>query len=259
MPLPLGLYQHYKGALYEIMDLATHSETEELHVVYRPLYGDFKTWIRPLKMFVENITKEGREIPRFKYLGNQAHDEALVLFHTDYSRSTRIRLLLNLMGLDYTLQTVDLKHKSAEFLALAPFKSVPLLKHGDLCIYESGAISLYLADRFPAAQMAPPLNSPARAQYYQWLMVILAHLEPILLQVMEQKTSLQTLHDQLQIINQQQQSPYVLGEQCSALDALWWSELWWMQAVLELKLADYPQLEAYYKAHQPQFEPLLNI
>ena len=64
MVLP-GIYRHYKGQHYEVVGVATHSETEEECVVYRALYGARGLWIRPLAMFTESVTKEGVSVPRF--------------------------------------------------------------------------------------------------------------------------------------------------------------------------------------------------
>ena len=66
-----GRYRHYKGNLYEVIGTARHSETEELFVVYRCLYGDRPLWVRPLAMFVETVTLEGREVPRFEWVGEE--------------------------------------------------------------------------------------------------------------------------------------------------------------------------------------------
>lgn len=63
-----GRYRHYKGKDYEVIGVATHSETGEKLVVYRCLYGDYDLWVRPLEMFTESVTVEGRELPRFRYL-----------------------------------------------------------------------------------------------------------------------------------------------------------------------------------------------
>lgn len=63
--LPRGIYRHYKGNLYEVLDLARHSETEEILVVYRALYGSYGLWVRPLAMFTENVSTEQGECPRF--------------------------------------------------------------------------------------------------------------------------------------------------------------------------------------------------
>jgi hypothetical protein len=71
--IPLGRYRHYKGNLYEVIDLARHSETLEWMVVYRALYGDFGLWVRPAAMFVEAVAVDGEQRPRFEYLGVNAH------------------------------------------------------------------------------------------------------------------------------------------------------------------------------------------
>jgi hypothetical protein len=67
--LKKGRYRHYKGPLYEVIDVARHSENEEEFVVYRTLYGDFSLWIRPLEMFNEEVEYEGRKVKRFEYIG----------------------------------------------------------------------------------------------------------------------------------------------------------------------------------------------
>lgn len=60
-----GTYRHYKGNLYEVLDVATHSETEEQLVVYRALYGERGLWVRPLDMFTESVVVDGVTVPRF--------------------------------------------------------------------------------------------------------------------------------------------------------------------------------------------------
>lgn len=63
--LALGIYRHYKGALYEVSGLARHSETEEWLVVYRALYGEYGLWVRPAAMFTESVDYQGETVPRF--------------------------------------------------------------------------------------------------------------------------------------------------------------------------------------------------
>lgn len=65
LPMPTGLYRHYKGQLYEVTDTARHSETLEPMVVYRALYGDCGLWVRPAAMFEENVVVDGIWQPRF--------------------------------------------------------------------------------------------------------------------------------------------------------------------------------------------------
>ncbi|MDG2501737.1 MAG: DUF1653 domain-containing protein [Porticoccaceae bacterium] len=68
MSLAKGIYQHYKGNLYQVVDIARHSETEEEHVVYRTLYGDYSLWVRPLDMFTEDVQVDGEQRPRFAFV-----------------------------------------------------------------------------------------------------------------------------------------------------------------------------------------------
>ena len=66
-----GKYRHYKGKFYQVIDVARHSETEEEHVVYRTLYGDFGLWIRPLTMFNETVMVDGVVMKRFEYVAEE--------------------------------------------------------------------------------------------------------------------------------------------------------------------------------------------
>lgn len=60
-----GRYRHYKGPEYEVLAEARHSETEEVLVVYRALYGEHGLWVRPKAMFVETVVVDGETVPRF--------------------------------------------------------------------------------------------------------------------------------------------------------------------------------------------------
>jgi len=68
-----GLYEHYKGKRYEVIDVAINTETQETLVIYKALYkGDFPEgtlWARPLSMFKENVSVDGKILPRFRFLG----------------------------------------------------------------------------------------------------------------------------------------------------------------------------------------------
>ena len=70
MELKKGKYRHFKGKEYELLEIATHSETLEQMVVYRALYGDRGIWVRPAGMWSEIVEKDGYIGPRFQYIGD---------------------------------------------------------------------------------------------------------------------------------------------------------------------------------------------
>jgi len=70
----LGRYKHYKGDDYEIIGVGKHSDTLEEYVVYRGLYdseefGNNPLWVRPKKVFEEMVVIDGKEVPRFRFVG----------------------------------------------------------------------------------------------------------------------------------------------------------------------------------------------
>ena len=68
MSISKGIYKHFKGNLYQVIEVATHSETREQLVVYRTLYGDYSMWVRPLMMFQETVEVDGQQVPRFSFV-----------------------------------------------------------------------------------------------------------------------------------------------------------------------------------------------
>jgi hypothetical protein len=72
--IKLGKYQHSKsGNFYTVTGIAKHSETLEDMVIYECLYDNprSKVWVRPLKMFLEDVVLEGKKVPRFRYVGEK--------------------------------------------------------------------------------------------------------------------------------------------------------------------------------------------
>lgn len=60
-----GKYRHFKGNEYQVIGTARNSETMELMVVYRALYGDYGLWVRPASMWNEMVTRDGKTFRRF--------------------------------------------------------------------------------------------------------------------------------------------------------------------------------------------------
>ena len=72
--MKLGKYQHSKtGNYYQVIGVARNSETLEEFVVYQALYENptSKLWVRPIKIFSEKVIIKGKEVPRFKFVGEK--------------------------------------------------------------------------------------------------------------------------------------------------------------------------------------------
>lgn len=60
-----GIYRHFKGNLYELIGVASHSETLAPMVIYRALYGDGELWVRPAEMWLQQVDRDDYHGPRF--------------------------------------------------------------------------------------------------------------------------------------------------------------------------------------------------
>jgi glutathione S-transferase len=92
-------------------------------------------------------------------------------------------ILLEEVEAEYRLVFVNLHgnaHKQPNFLAINPNGLVPVLVDGDLVIYESAAMCLHLADKYPEKELSPAQGSMQRAHFYKWLMWFAATLQPAL-------------------------------------------------------------------------------
>lgn len=65
MDIKPGKYRHFKGGEYELIGVASHSETLEPMVVYRALYGEGGLWVRPADMWNETVNRPEYTGPRF--------------------------------------------------------------------------------------------------------------------------------------------------------------------------------------------------
>ena len=80
--------------------------------------------------------------------------------------------LLHEIGVPFRLQLVDrarAEHKGAAYLKLNPNGTIPVLVDDGLVLYETAAIAMHLADRFPQARLAPAVGTAERAQFYKWM------------------------------------------------------------------------------------------
>jgi glutathione S-transferase len=98
--------------------------------------------------------------------------DEIIFYSSPMSRGRIVHWMLEEVGAPYRFEAVNLEtgdQKKPQFLAVNPMGKVPAIVHRGTVVTECGAICAYLADAFPAAGLAPPLDSPARGTYYRWL------------------------------------------------------------------------------------------
>jgi glutathione S-transferase len=102
------------------------------------------------------------------------------LFQITGSASFAARMALEEAGADYETVDIHPRHRDepASFAEVNPLRRVPALREGDVIVYETGAVLLYLADRFPA--LGPAAGTPERAQLYRWIVWLADTLHPAL-------------------------------------------------------------------------------
>jgi glutathione S-transferase len=187
------------------------------------------------------------------------------LYFTPKTRSTRPRWMLEELGLPYELVSVDLakgEHKRPEYLRIHPMGSVPALEDDGQPIFESAAILQHLADKHPDKGLAPALGTPARAEYYQWMMFCMATLEPVLAAVGEHTHFLpeaqrvpseaergrKRFWDLARMLEEKLRGrEFLVGAHFTAADLLLASILGWARG--SGLLADFPGLQAYAQRH----------
>jgi len=183
------------------------------------------------------------------------------LYYAPQTRAGRPRWLLEEIGAPYELVRIDLskgEQKKPEYLKIHPHGAVPALVDGDLGVFESAAICMYLADKFPEKRLAPPIGTPARGLYYQWMVYTIATLEPPLMQIFLNTVMLPEAErspaiaekghamfaESVRVLEQALAGKtFILGEQFSAADVMIGSTLVW--AGMMGLTGSYPQIQAY--------------
>ena len=105
----------------------------------------------------------------------------ITFFHSPQSRSSGVKVLLEELGAPYTLKILNMRageHLGAAFLAVNPIGKVPAILDGEALVSEQVAVFLHLADRFPAAGLAPAIDDPLRGPYLRWMVYYASAFEP---------------------------------------------------------------------------------
>lgn len=160
-------------------------------------------------------------------------------------------ILLEEIGAQYSLALVDRAngaHKSPEYLKLNPSGRIPVLLDDDFVLFETAAICLHLADRHPAANLAPALGTTARADFYKWLVYLTNTLQAELIvyfypdRLADDEAGAASVRrhaearvaGMLEILDQQLAhagGPFVLGAQYSAVDPFFFMLARWTRGM----------------------------
>jgi glutathione S-transferase len=104
------------------------------------------------------------------------------LYWARNTRAFRIAWLLEESGIPYERRTIDIKDEAsradAEFRAASPMGKVPALEDGPARLSDSGAICIYIADRYPESGLGPPVGHADRARFLQWVTYTNSVVEP---------------------------------------------------------------------------------
>lgn len=153
------------------------------------------------------------------------------LYWCPKTRSMRALWLLEEAGVPYERVLIDIRSdlakSDAAFRRASPMGKVPALEDGAVRMWDSGAICTYVADQYPAQGLAPPIGSPLRGAYLQWVMYTNAIIEPAMAEKFAKLPTNSTAYGwgsfelMLSTLRQAlEPGPWILGEHFSAADIL---------------------------------------
>lgn len=153
------------------------------------------------------------------------------LYWCPKTRAVRVVWMLEELGVPYERVMIDIRDAAAKanpaFRAVSPMGKVPALEDGATRLWDSGAICAYLADQYPKAGLAPPIGSPDRGAYLQWLLYTNAVIEPAMAEKFTGTAVSVAAHGwgsfelMLNILRDGvARGPWILGERFSAADVL---------------------------------------
>lgn len=177
----------------------------------------------------------------------------LKLYGGDRSRASIVHWYLEELGVPYEFVKLDMQageHRQSEFLAINPMGKVPAIVDGDFQLWESGAILLYLAEKYGKM----PSSVEERAKIAQWVLFANSSLSTGIFVEANRERELPRLMTPLNEILEQQ--PFILGNEFTVADVAVGSVLGYIPIMLKLDLSAYPAVLNYIKqiAERPAFQ-----
>jgi glutathione S-transferase len=174
------------------------------------------------------------------------------LYYNPKSRAAIAKWMLDECGANYEIVPIDFtkgEHKTPEFLKINPAGKLPALVDGDAKIFEGAAICLYLAEKFPEANLAPKIGAPERGRYLSLMVYSTSQLEPAMADALlgvahlAQRgwTDFETARNVIE--GELGDGPYLFGDWFTAADVMIGSMFIWRR--MFGGQPDRPKLEAY--------------
>lgn len=177
----------------------------------------------------------------------------LKLYGGARSRASIVQWYLEELAVPYEFVLLDMQagqHRQSEFLKINPIGKVPAIVDGDFQLWESGAILLYLADKYGKTSLSPE----ERGQISQWVLFANATLGPgIFIEATRESETPRLLNPLNEIFGQQ---PFLLGDEFSVADVAVGSILSYIPVMLKLDLSPYPNVLNYIQrlSERPAFQ-----
>ena len=168
----------------------------------------------------------------------------LKLYGAARSRASIVEWYLEELEVPYEFVNLDAQsgeHHQPEYLKINPMGKVPAIVDGDFQLWESGAILLYLAEKYDKTAPSPE----KRAEYFQWVLFANATLAPgIFVEATREREMTQLMTPLDKIFAKQS---FLLGDEFTVADVAVGSILNYIPMMLKLDLSDYPNVLNYIK------------
>lgn len=157
------------------------------------------------------------------------------------SRASIVQWYLEELGIPYETVMLDMQsgeHRQPDFLSINPFGKVPAIVDGELTLWESGAILLYLAEKYGGAHTVEE-----RAALAQWVLFANATFGPGVFVESSREKEMPRLFSSLSTVLANQ--PFLLGDRFTAADVAVGAYLVYVPLMLKIGYDDYPVLQTY--------------
>lgn len=171
----------------------------------------------------------------------------ITFYHAPYSCSLAVKAALAASGVDFVTKIINLgegEHLTPEFLKINPLAKVPAIEVGGDILTEGAAINLYLAEKFPSANLMPENGSIEKANALKWLQFMYSTLHPAFVRaffperhgdnnIFTKKLAEQDIHKLLTLVDKQlSETDFVAGDQMTLADLYLMTVIHW-ESVLE--------------------------